>query len=163
MKYTPIFKKTNAIMLCSALFASSLLFTAFSFIVENFSANILKVLSAAYFMLSVVLISRYLVFVYTYFADEYEFTITQNTKNYSKTVCRLYYSDIIKIEETKMFAKSENEQYNEKYNYCSTLFCKQSFTMVYKTDSGLGLIVFEPNKQFVKYIEQYIKNDIILD
>ncbi len=163
MKYTPNTKRINAVIVCSALFVSALLFMAFSFLIESFSANILRLLSAACFMLSVVLISRYLVFVYTYYADEYEFTITQNTKNYSKTVCRLYYSDIIKIEETKAFAKSDKTQYNEKYNYCSTLFCKQSYTMVYKTYDGFGLIVFESDERFVKHLDKYIKNNIILD
>ena len=82
MKYSPKNSRTNAIVICSALFSSSIFFAIYSIFVDTIFPDILKIMSAGCFMLSAILISRYLAFVYVYHADEYEFKITQNTKKW---------------------------------------------------------------------------------
>lgn len=162
MKYTVKSNRLNAILFCITLLIASILFMALSFLTDNFLSDISKSFSAIFFMLSIIITSKYLTFVYTYTIDGNEFIITQTSKFVSKTVCRLYISDIVKIQETKRIANFYNNQYNEKYNYCSTLFCKESYTIKYNSGDGYGIIIFEPDKRFVNELEKYINCNITL-
>ena len=134
----------------------------FSINLSGFSASIIRAVAFVFFMLSMLIISQFLSFTYTYIADDFEFIITKNTKNISKTVCRLKYTDIIAIEKTKDFRKNKQHEYDAIYNYCPSLFSNDSYTVLYSIGHRNEIVLIEPDNIFLNILKKYATNDIVL-
>ncbi len=144
----------------SILTLSSLVFIIFSFFVSETLSAIFKLTSLIFIMSSTVVFSRYLSCTYSYILNDEDFIITKETRAGSQVICKLYYTAINDVVPKNEYKKGNTNV--QKLNYCSTMFCKNCYYIVYDDGTDSGIIAFEPDAFFVKALEKRIKNDIIL-
>lgn len=161
MRYTPPKSIKLGISLSALCMLGSMLFVFFSTVWGDFLSHLFKVISAAMFALALTAITRYLTFTYTYVADD-EFLIIKNSPFSSKTVCRLYYTDIVELKKVSAIDKKAKKEYERLYNYCPSPSTKNAYLLLYNIDGESNAVLFEPDIYFVNHLEKYLKNDIIL-
>ncbi len=158
MKYTPKPNKTPTIFIILFLLISTLVFTAFSLEIKGVMSVALKMTAIMFFMTAILVISRYLTFNYTYYANDFEFCITKNNANIRQIICRLYYTDITAIKPYKEAKNTIKTQ--DRHNYCVSVFAKYSYCLFYEIEEENGVIIIECSPFFANYIEKHFNCDI---
>jgi hypothetical protein len=161
MRYTPKKNLKSGISLSALFVLGSMFFLFFSTAWGDFLSNLFKIISAILFALALTTITRFLTFTYTYVADD-EFLIIRSSPFASKTVCRLYYTDIIEIKKLSAKEKSKDKGYEKLYNYCPSPSRKDAYLLIYNIGGENCAVMFTPDLYFVNHLEKYLKNDIII-
>ena len=164
MNCTPKGSPKKAISLSMLFLLLSLVLFVFSTAWGEILSTVFKTISLASFGCALAVISRYLIFSYTYSADDYEFLICRSSKFGAKIVCRLYYSDITDIERASEYLKKAKKQKDRPrlYNYCASMSTKNAYALTYDIGGEVCVLLFEPDRYFLNHLEKYTKNDIIL-
>ncbi len=161
MKYTP-YSDTRIIKIIVLLLAlCSLVFIGFSIATNNVSSDIMKTLAVIPFSAAILTAVRFGVCSYTYILDDFEFIVIQRFGKKTKTVCRLFYTDItdvISFDEAKDKIKGRS-----RYNYRVKILPYSSYCLFYELGNEDGVVLFEPNENFVKVLKKYIQKDILND
>lgn len=161
MRYTPPKNIKSGVSLSTAFIFGSIFFLFFSTVWGDFLSHLFKIISAVSFALSLTAITRFLTFSYTYIADD-EFLIVKSSPFSSKTVCRLYYTDIIELKKLSSQEKNKEKAYKKLYNYCPSVSRKNAYILIYNIGRENNAVLFTPDVYFVNYLEKYLKSDIIL-
>ena len=161
MKYTPKKNIKSGISLSALFVIGSVFFLFFSVDRGDFLSNLFRIISAVLFALALTTVTRYLTFTYTYVADD-EFLIIRSSPFASKTVCRLYYTDIIELKKLSVAEKKKNKGYERLYNYCPSPSHKDAYLLIYNIGGENCAVIFAPALYFVNHLEKYLKNDIII-
>ena len=154
MKYITNPNRKTAIAATAVFLISALIFAFFSVIATGLVSNVFEMTSLIFFMTAILIISRYLTFLYVYTAEDFEFTITKNTAKTKSTVCRLYYTELVDILPTKNTKKKDRSL--RSYNYCTTLFPQNSYCIFYETASESGIIKIECSDAFAEHLKKLI-------
>ena len=161
MKYTP-YSDTKIIKIIVLLLSlCSLILIGFSLVLSNDSSLVMKTLAAIPFSAAIFTAGRFGICSYTYILDDFEFLVIQRFGKKTRTVCRLYYTDITEIsrfDEAKDKIKGRN-----RYNYRVKILPYNSYCLFYELGSENGVVIFEPDENFVNVLKKYIKNDILND
>ena len=158
MKYTPKPNKSPTIFIILFLLISALVFLAFSLKIKGFMSEVLKMTPPIFFMTAILIISRYLIFNYTYVADDFDFYIIKSNAKTKQVVCRLYYTDITDIKPYKEVKNTLKNQ--DKHNYCASVFTENPYCLFYEFDGDNGIIIIECSPIFASFIEKHFKYDI---
>lgn len=162
MKYTP-YSDTRIIKIIVLLLAlCSLILIGFSLTVNNLSSDIMKTAAVIPFSAAILIAVRFGTCSYTYILDDFEFIVIQRFGKKTRTVCRLYYTDItevIRFDEAKDKIKGRN-----KYNYRVKMLCTNSYCLFYELGNDEeGVVFFEPDENFVNLLRKYTQNEILND
>ena len=161
MKYTP--NSDTMIIKIIVLFLAlcSLILVGFSFIGSNLSADIMKTAAIIPFSVAILVSVRFGICSYTYILDDFEFIVIQRIGKKTRTVCRLFYTDITDLIH---FDKAKNKlKGRTKYNYRVKIFPHSSYCLFYELGNESGVVLFEPDLNFVNLLSKYIQNDILND
>lgn len=161
MKYTP-YSDTRIIKIIVLLLAlSSLILMGFSLATDNFSSSILKTVAIIPFSAATLVAIRFGICSYTYILEDYEFIVVQRLGKKIRTVCRLYYTDITDI--ICFDDATDKIKGRIRYNYRVKILPSKSYCLFYVLGNENGVILFEPDENFVKVLRKYIQNDILND
>ena len=162
MNYTPKGSPKRAISLSMLFLMVSVVLFVFSTAWGEILSTVFKTISLVSFGCVFAVISRYLIFSYTYSADDFEFLIYRSSKFSSRVVCRLYYSDITDIEKASEYLKKAKKQKDRPrlYNYCVSTTTKNAYALTYDIGGEVCVLLFEPDRYFLNHLEKDTKNDI---
>ena len=161
MKYTPR-PDTKALKTIVVLLSlCSLVFIGFGLAIGGFSADVLRALAIVPFCTAMLLTIRFGLYSYTYVLEDFEFIITQKIGNKTRTVCRLYYTDITEI---ITYDKAKDKiKGRKKYDYRVKILPQKFYCLFYEIGNENEVILLEPDENFVNALSKYIQDDILND
>lgn len=161
MKHTP-YSDTKSIKFIVLLLAMcSLILVGCSLVIGGISSEVMKFVAVIPFLAAALVATRFGICSYTYILDDFEFIVLQRIGKKTRTVCRLYYTDvteIIRYEDAKDKIKGRI-----RYNYRVKILPQRSYCLFYELGNENGVILFEPNDVFVNELGKYIQKDILKD
>ena len=153
MKYTP-YSDTRIIKIIVLLLTlCSLILIGCSLAIGGISSEVMKTIAVIPFSAAVMVSIRFGICSYTYILDDFEFIVLQRIGKKTRTVCRLYYTDVTEVmrfSEAKDKIKGRN-----KYNYRVKILPYSSYCLFYELGNEDGVVLFEPNENFVKVLKFY--------
>lgn len=121
-----------------------------------------QMVAVAVYIFSFEVLNRYYLTTFRYMVTEEDFIITKRLGKRVQTVCCLSLSTLTGVERTPK-TKEEKAAFVQRYgkppiryHYCQSLAPKVSYCVLFDFNGRTAQIVFEPNEQMVRYLQQYI-------
>lgn len=161
MKYTPYSDTKSIKFIVLLLTLCSLILIGCSLAISGISSEVMKTVAVIPFSAAVMVSIRFGVCSYTYILDDFEFIVIQRFGKKTRTVCRLYYTDVTEV---MRFSEAKDKIKGRiRYNYRVKILPQRSYCLFYELGNENGVILFEPNDVFVNELEKYIQKDILKD
>lgn len=161
MKYTPYSDTKSIKFIVLLLTLCSLILIGCSLAIGGISSEVMKTVAVIPFSAAVIVSIRFGICSYTYILDDFEFIVLQRVGKKTRTVCRLYYTDIAEV---MRFSEAKDKIKGRiRYNYRVKILPQRSYCLFYELGNENGVILFEPNDVFVNELEKYIQKDILKD
>lgn len=153
MTYTP--KKDNrpALLLSMLLIFFSMTFFFVSCILAGYISRIFSLAGLIFFLAAFIIITRFLIYSYTYSTDGEEFEVIQKSNKSYKKVCLLYCTEI-----TEVTPKTEAKHTLHKikrYDYRVSLFPKNTYCIFFEENGEKCVIFLECSHEFANYLKLY--------
>ena len=153
MTYTPKRDNRPALLLSMLLIFFSLTFFFVSGILEGYISRLFSLMGLVFFLASFILITRFLIYSYTYSTDGEEFEVIQKSNKVYKKVCLLYCTEITEVI-TKKEAKSKLQGV-KRYDYRVSLFPQNTYCVFFEENGEKGVIFLECSHEFANYLKLY--------
>ena len=157
MHYSPKGNKGQAVSAVMTLFLSALILTGFSVTINSFAANLMKCIASVIFLTCILIVPRFLLDTYIYVVDDMEISVI--LKKTQKTVCRLFYSEILAVEPHKNVKNKIKGR--TKHNYCVTMFPKNVTCIIFENGDKEEVILLEGDHALESLIKKHVSSDIL--
>jgi len=155
-------KNKNKIIITETIYISLAVFCLIFSLQVKIYQWLFQLSAILFFVLFAEIASRFSIPIYTYIINKNDIIMTKKQNNRETKLCCIEITDKAKILSKEDYLKEKNilnKDIIRTFNYCQNIFSKSPCYLIFEFKNKFGLIIFEPNDEMVRLINEIIKTN----